>query len=49
MSRGYYAFLVQNTSGMYRVVAGSFDTREAATAVRDIIRSTYSSEQGTCA
>ncbi|MBP5213314.1 MAG: SPOR domain-containing protein [Bacteroidales bacterium] len=49
VSRGYNAFLVQNTSGMYRVVAGSFDTREAATAVRDIIRSTYSSEQGTCA
>ncbi|MBR0036226.1 MAG: SPOR domain-containing protein [Bacteroidales bacterium] len=49
VGRGYNAFLVQNPSGMYRVVAGSFDTREAATAVRDIIRSTYASEQGTCA
>lgn len=49
IGRGYNAFLVQNNSGMYRVVAASFDTREAATAVRDIIRQTYSTEQGTCA
>jgi len=48
-SRGYSAFLVQNASGMYRVVAGSFDTREAATSVRDIIRNTYPTEKGTCA
>lgn len=47
--RGYKSFLVQNTSGMYRVVAASFDTREAATAVRDVIRSTYPTETGTCA
>jgi len=48
-SRGYNAFLVQNAAGMYRVVAGSFDTREAATSVRDIIRNTYPTEKGTCA
>lgn len=47
--RGYNAFLVQNASGMYRVVAGSFGTREAATAVRDVIRNTYPTEAGTCA
>lgn len=49
VSRGYNAFLVQNAAGMYRVVAGSFDTREAATSVRDIIRNTYPTEKGTCA
>ncbi len=50
ITRGYRsAFLVQNASGMYRVVAASFDTREAATAVRDVIRSTYPTESGTCA
>lgn len=49
IGRGYKAFLVQNSSGMYRVVAASFDTRESATAVRDRIRSTYSTESGTCA
>lgn len=48
-SRGYNAFLVKNAAGMYRVVAGSFDTREAATSVRDIIRNTYPTEKGTCA
>jgi len=48
-SRGYNAFLVQNAAGMYRVVAGSFGTREAATTVRDIIRNTYPTEKGTCA
>lgn len=50
ISRGYSsAFLVQNASGMYRVVATSFDSREAATAVRDLIRSSYPTESGTCA
>lgn len=48
-SRGYNSFLVQNAAGMFRVVAGSFDTREAATSVRDIIRNTYPTEKGTCA
>ncbi|MBQ0056832.1 MAG: SPOR domain-containing protein [Bacteroidales bacterium] len=49
ISRGYKAFLVQNAGGMFRVVAASFDTREAATAIRDVIRSTYANEAGTCA
>jgi len=50
VGRGYKsAFLVQNASGMYRVVASSFDTREAATAVRDLIRTSYPTESGTCA
>lgn len=47
--RGYNSFLVQNERGMFRVIAGSFDTREAATAVRDVIRNTYPTEAGTCA
>lgn len=47
--RGYQSFIVQNEAGMYRVVAGSYDTREAATPVRDRIRSTYADEAGTCA
>lgn len=49
IGRGYKAFLVQNESGMYRVVAGGYDSRSDATSVRDDIRSTYSTEQGTCA
>ena len=50
VNRGYKsAFLVQNANGMYRVVAASFDTREAATTIRDVIRSTYPTESGTCA
>lgn len=49
IGRGYKSFIVQNTGGMYRVVAASFDTREGATAVRDIIRNTYPTEAGTCA
>lgn len=47
--RGYTAFLVKNEAGMYRVVAGSYDTREQAEPVRDRIRAAYPSEQGTCA
>lgn len=47
--RGYKSFVVQNAAGQYRVVAASFDTRDAATSVRDVIRSTYASEHGTCA
>lgn len=49
INRGYRAFLVKNESGMYRVVAASFDTREAATSIRDDIRSKYATETGTCA
>ena len=49
VGRGYRAFIVQNESGMYRVVAGGYDTRSDATSVRDDIRSTYPTEQGTCA
>ena len=49
ISRSYNAFLIQNESGMYRVVAGGYDTREDATEVRDEIRSKYPTEKGTCA
>lgn len=49
VGRGYKAFLVQNESGMYRVVAGGYDSRSDAMSVRDDIRSTYPTEQGTCA
>ncbi len=49
VGRGYRAFIVQNESGMYRVVAGGYDNRSDATSVRDDIRSTYPTEQGTCA
>lgn len=48
-SRGYKAFLVQSPTGMFRVVAAGFETREEATEVRDRIRATYSTEKGTCA
>lgn len=47
--RGYNAFLVRNEAGMFRVVAASYDTREEATKTRDKIRSTYPTENGTCA
>lgn len=47
--RGYHSFLIQNTKGMYRVVAASFSNREDATSVRDVIRSSYANETGTCA
>jgi cell division protein FtsN len=36
--RGYNSFIVRNDAGMYRVVAGGYDTRESAEAVRDAIR-----------
>lgn len=49
IGRGYKSFLVQNESGLYRVVAGGYDTREAAESVRDILRNTYAGEVGTCA
>lgn len=49
VGRGYKAFLVQNESGMYRVVAGGYDSRSDAMSVRDDIRNTYPTEQGTCA
>lgn len=47
--RGYNAFLVQNESGMYRVIAGGYDSRDDATSVREEVRSSYPTEQGTCA
>lgn len=47
--RGYKAFIVKNEAGMFRVVAGGYDTRESAESVRDAIRATYPSEVGTCA
>lgn len=47
--RGYNAFLVQNGTGMFRVVAGGYDTREQAVQVRDNIRTTYANDDpGTC-
>lgn len=47
--RGYNAFLVQNASGLYRVVAGGYDTREQAVNVRDNIKTTYANDDpGTC-
>ncbi len=47
--RGYHSFIVQNTKGMFRVVAASFSNRDDATSVRDVIRSSYANETGTCA
>lgn len=38
---GYNAFTVQNAKGWYRVVAASFDTREAATSFRETIKQRY--------
>lgn len=47
--RGYPSFLVQNASGLYRVVAASFDTREAAIASRDEIRTRFTTDDnGLC-
>jgi cell division protein FtsN len=40
ISRGYNSFIVRNEAGLYRVVAGRYDTRDAAESVRDAIRST---------
>ena len=40
-SDGYNAFTVQNAKGWYRVVAASFDTREAATSFREAIKQRY--------
>lgn len=48
-SRGYNAFLVKNTAGMYRVVAAGYDTREQAEPVRDTLRANFPDEAGTCA
>ena len=42
ISDGYNAFTVQNAKGWYRVVAASFDTREAATSFREAIKQRYS-------
>ena len=42
ISDGYNAFTVQNAKGWYRVVAASFDTREAATSFRESIKQRYS-------
>lgn len=38
---GYNAFVVQNATGWYRVVAASFDDRESATAFRESIQQRY--------
>ncbi|MBO5721371.1 MAG: SPOR domain-containing protein [Bacteroidales bacterium] len=38
---GYNAFTVQNAKGWYRVVAASFDTREAASSFREAIKQRY--------
>ena len=47
--RGFNSFLVQNESGLYRVVAASYDTRTDAVNSRDNIRSTYANDDpGTC-
>ena len=47
--RGYGSFLVQNESGLFRVVAGGYDSREQAVQVRDNIRTTYANDDpGTC-
>ena len=47
--RGYNSFLVQNASGLYRVIAGGYDTREQAVNVRDNIKATYANDDpGTC-
>ena len=50
VSRGYNnAFLVQNAQGLYRVIAGGYDTREQAANVRDNIKRTYANDDpGTC-
>lgn len=42
--RNYKSFLVQNASGLYRVVAASFDNRAEAVSARDNIRSTYATD-----
>lgn len=41
ISNGYNAFTVQNAKGWYRVVAASFDTREAATTFREAIKQRF--------
>ncbi len=38
--KGYNSFIVRNDQGLYRVVAGGYDTRDAAESVRDAIRNT---------
>lgn len=47
--RRFNAFLVKNESGMLRVIAGGYNTREEAENVRDAIRNAYPTETGTCA
>lgn len=47
--RGYQSFLVKNGSGLYRVVACSFDYRDEAVAARDQIKTRYANDDpGTC-
>lgn len=47
--RGYNAFLVKNASGLYRVVASSFDYREQAVASRDEVKTKFANDDpGTC-
>lgn len=38
---GYNAFLAQNEKGMYRVIAASFDNREAASTGRNALKSRF--------
>lgn len=47
--RGYTSFLVQNATGLYRVVAASFDNRAQAAATRDEIKTKFANDDpGTC-
>lgn len=47
--RGYNSFLVQNSTGLYRVVAASFDNRNQAAATRDEIKTKFANDDpGTC-
>ncbi len=41
VNKGYNAQIAQNENGMYRVVAASFDDRNAAVSSRDQLRNTY--------
>jgi len=41
VNKGYNAQIAQNENGMYRVIAASFDDRNAAVSSRDQLRNTY--------
>ncbi len=40
-TEGYNAFLAQNEKGMYRVIAASYNNREAATTGRNALKSRF--------